>query len=105
MRFLATTLAACCFVVCILLIVMWERSNSSADRLHGRLWDRESFLIASKQGTVSFLWFRSHGHENWWQWGVHTFPVDDELSFPVGDVEQYQGRLGFGYLHSPFFIR
>lgn len=61
------------------------------------------FLIGSKQGTVSFLWFRSHGHEEWWRWETRTYDVDDEMSFPVGDVEQYQGLLGFGYLQNPFY--
>lgn len=103
MRLIAATLATVCLLICVALIIMWGRSNRHADRLHGRLWDRESILIGSKQGTVSFLWFRSHGHENWWQWETRTYNVDDEMSFPVGDIEQYQGRLGFGYLQNPFY--
>ncbi len=104
MRLLAIILSACCLVICITLLIMWGRSYREADRLHGRLWDREFFLIGSKQGTVSFLWFRSHGHEKWWQWETPTYAVDDEMSFPVGDVDQYQKRFGFGYLNNPMYF-
>ena len=104
MRLLPTALSACCWTICAILLFMWGRSYREADRLHGRLWDRESFLIGSKQGTVSFLWFRSHGHEKWWQWETPTYAVDDEMSFPVGDIDQYQNRLGFGYLKDPMYL-
>ena len=30
--------------------------------------------------------------------------VDDELSFPVGPVEQYQKILGFGWLDQPMYM-
>lgn len=104
MRLLPTALSVVCWAVCAILLCMWMRSYREADRLHGRLWDRESFLVGSKQGAVSYLWFRSHGHEKWWQWAMPTYAVDDEMSFPVGDIDQYQNRLGFGHLDDPIYF-
>ena len=104
MRLLPIVLSSCCWVICAILLFMWGRSYRESDRMHGRLWDRESFLVSSKQGAVSLLWFRSHGHENWWQWETRTYAVDDEMSFPVGDIDQYQNRLGFGYLNRPMYL-
>jgi hypothetical protein len=87
----------------MLLAAMWFRSYRHGDRMHGRLWGRESFLISSKQGAVTFLQFRSHGHEQWWQWEFRSYGTSDEMSFPVGDIDQYQGALGFGILQKPFY--
>jgi hypothetical protein len=82
----------------------WVRSFSHADRLHGRLWGRGAFLLGSKEGRVVIAGFRSHGHPAWWRWGVHTFPVDDALSFPVGPVRQYERKLGVGWIQNPLYF-
>jgi hypothetical protein len=86
------------------LVALWYRSYDHADRVHGRFWERNSFLIASKQGRVTAVAFRWHGAPNWWQWGVHSFAVDDEMSFPVGTVRQYESGLGFGTISNPTYM-
>jgi hypothetical protein len=86
------------------LVALWVRSYDHADRVHGRLWERNSFLIASKQGRVTAVVFRWHGAPNWWQWGAHSFAVDDEMSFPVGGVRQYESGLGFGTISDPTYM-
>ena len=91
-------------VACVALVALWVRSYEQADRIHGRLWERQSFLVASKQGRVTAVAFRWHGAEKWWQWGTHTFAVDDEMSFPVGSVRQYESGLGFGYVKNPVYM-
>ena len=96
--------SAICFVACIASAGMWVRSYHDADRLHGRFWGRQSFLIASKQGRVTAVAFRWHGAENWWQWGMHTYAVSDEMSFPVGSVRQYETALGFGLVKEPTYM-
>ena len=102
-RFLRIASVAC-IVATLALIAMWVRSYYQADRLHGRISGRQSFVIASKQGRVATLAFRWHGAENWWQWGLHTYAVDDEMSFPVGSVRQYEAALGFGYVKDPVYM-
>jgi hypothetical protein len=95
-------------VLCLLaggaLIALWVRSYDRADRLHGRFWERNSFLVASKQGRVIALSFRWHGAQDWWKWGVHTFAVEDEMSFPVGSVRQYEKGVGFGKITDPMYM-
>jgi hypothetical protein len=86
------------------LIALWVRSYHHADRLHGRFWERNSFVIASKQGRVTAVAFQWHGAANWWTFGRHTFAVDDEMSFPVGSVRQYESGLGFGVIHNPTYM-
>jgi hypothetical protein len=88
----------------VALIVVWERSYHHADRLHGKLWGCESFLIASKQGRITAIAFRWHGAANWWTFGIHTFAVDDEMSFPVGSVRQYESAAGFGIIRNPVYM-
>lgn len=104
MRAIAICFVTSCFLICLFLGGMWNRSYRHADRLHGRLSGMESFLIASKQGAVAFLWFTSHGNDNWWQWEIRNYSTSDEMSFPVGDVHQYQRRLGFGVLKDPIYF-
>jgi hypothetical protein len=95
-------------VLCLLaggaLVALWVRSYDRADRLHGRFWERNSFLVASKQGRVIALSFRWHGAADWWKWGVHSFAIDDEMSFPVGSVRQYEKAVGFGTITDPMYM-
>ncbi len=82
----------------------WFRSYSAADRLHGRIWGRASFLLGSKQGRIVAIGFRSHGHPNWWKWEILSYESDDALSFPVGPVQQYETALGVGWLRNPLYF-
>src|SRR4051812_13479439 len=91
-------------VVAVSLCVLWVRSYRTADRLHGRVKGKQSFLVASKEGRVAAVVFQWHGAANWWQWDRFSYPVDDELSFPVGPMEQYEKSLGFGWLSRPMYM-
>ena len=106
MRFrkLRIAFSATCLIACVLLIALWVRSYRTADRLHGRVWGRQSFLLASKEGRVAAVVFQWHGAANWWRWEMFSYPVDDELSIPVGPVEQYEKSLGFGWLSRPMYM-
>jgi hypothetical protein len=83
---------------------LWLRSYWTADRLHGRLRGRQSFLIASKQGRLTAVGFRWHGAPNGWKWETRSYPADDVMSFPAGDVKQYGHWLGFGTLRDPLYF-
>jgi hypothetical protein len=91
-------------LIAVLLVGLWIRSHTSADRLHGCIHGRKSFLIASKQGRVVFLCFKSHGHANWWKWETRSYPVDDMLSFPSGDPRQRDSFAGFGSIVRPTYF-
>lgn len=91
-------------VVCALLIALWVRSYQTADRLHGRIWFPESFLLAAKEGSVTLVVLRWHGAANWWQWEIQSYSVDDEMSFPVGPVDQYESALRFGWITNPIYM-
>ncbi len=93
-----------CLATGAALVALWVSSYDHADRVHGRFRERNSFLIASKQGRVTAVAFRWHGAPNWWQWGVHSFGVDDEMSFPVGSMRQYESGLGFGTISDPTYM-
>jgi hypothetical protein len=99
MRRAVLSLAVLCALVGAALGVMWIRSYSHADRLHGCAWGDESFIVASKEGAVAFVWFTTHA-PGWPGSDLVSFPVDDELAFPGG---QYQSHLGFGYLNRPIY--
>ncbi len=90
-------------LVACLLIGLWIRSHTSADRLHGCIYGRKSFLLGSKQGRVVFLYFKSHGHANWWKWETRSYPVDDELSFPGGDPRRRDSIAGFSTINNPIY--
>jgi hypothetical protein len=89
---------------CVVLVALWVRSYDMADRVHGRFWDRNSFLVASKQGRITAVAFHWHGAPNWWTWGIRSFAVGDEMSFPVGSVRQYESALGFGMVRNPPYM-
>ena len=103
LRYTLRTLAILSLAIGLGLIAFWIRSYDLADRLHGRAWGRESFMVASKQGRITFLWFTSHGHPEWWQWDTRTYDVNDEMSFPFGSVRQYEKTCGFGLIHRPLY--
>ena len=102
-RRILKTASVVCFAAGVVLIALWVRSYYEADRIHGRFGDR-SFIIASKQGRVTGVGFRWRGAPSWWQWGLHTYAVDDEMSFPVGSVRQYESAWGFGAMTDPMYM-
>lgn len=97
-------LSALSLVLCLALVAFWVRSYHSADRLHGRVWGKRSFIVASKQGRVTVVGFLWHGAPNWWTWELRSHPADDVMSFPVGDVCQYEKGLGFGTISQPLYL-
>jgi hypothetical protein len=101
---MAKVVSALCVLASVTLVALWVRSYHHAERIHGQFSERNSFLIASKQGRVTSVAFRWHGAPGWWKWGIHTFPVDDEMSFPVGSMRQYESGLGFGKISDPMYM-
>jgi len=104
MRWATRIVAVACWLVAALCVVMWIRSYRQADRLHGRIWMPEAFVVASKEGGVALMAFKWHGADNWWDWERQSWPVDDEMSFPVGSMDQYDTALGFGWLRDPLYM-
>lgn len=102
-RRLRNLISVMCVLAGVLLVVLWVQSYKTADRLHGRFWGRQSFVIASKQGRVTIIVFRSHAPD-WWRWETQSYPVDDELSFPLGNPRQYEKAVGFGWIDHPIYM-
>jgi hypothetical protein len=98
------TLTILLLVIGAALAGLWLRSYKTADRLHGRLWGRHSFVIASKQGRLTTVGFLSHAPPGWWKWETRSYPADDDMSFPAGDVKQYDNWLGFGTIRNPIYF-
>ena len=90
--------------LCLLMGTMWVRSHDTADRIHGRLWGKRSFVVASKQGRLTIVGFLWHGASNAWVWQMRRYPASDVMSFPVGDMRQYEKGLGFGIIRQPIYF-
>jgi hypothetical protein len=90
-------------IACVLLLVFWVRSYQIADRLHGRLWGSEAFLLSAKEGHIATVAFSWNGSPSKWQWETISLPVGDELSFPVGPIDQYASHFGFGWINRPTY--
>ena len=103
-RYVLRALAGLSLAVGVSLIARWIRSYTSAERLHGRAWSLESWMVASKEGRVTLLWFTSHGHPQWWQWSIHSYAVDDVMAFPTGNLRQYESCCGFGRIERPLYF-
>jgi hypothetical protein len=103
LRYLRITFSATCLIACVLLIVLWVRSYKTADRLHGHTSDGQAFLIASKEGRIANVLFRWDAAPNWFRWKLISYPIGDELSFPVGTVQGYKNKFGFGWLNHPIY--
>ena len=101
-RRLFKLLVAVSLMLCVATIVLWVRSYSTADRLHGRVWDKHSFIIASKQGHLAIVLFKWHGAREF-AWCTMRFPADDSMSFPLGPTHQYVNRAGFGTIVNPSY--
>ena len=104
LRKLFNIAAALSLVLCVATAALWARSYDNADRLDGRLWGKQSFLIASKQGQMLIVGFRWRGADNWWTWDVRTHAANDIMSFPPGDARQHVNRLGFGIIRRPTYF-
>ncbi len=103
-RRLFTLVAALSLVLCVGTAALWARSYDYGDRLHGRLWRKQSFLIASKQGQILIVGFRWHRADNLWTWEVRTHAANDPMSFPIIDPRQCVNRLGFGIIRRPTYF-
>ncbi len=98
------TLTILLLVIGAALAGLWLRSYKTADRLHGRLRGRRSFVVASKEGRLTTVGFLSHGAPGWWKWEIRSYSADDVMSFPAGDVDQYDNWLGFGTIRDPIYF-
>jgi hypothetical protein len=101
-------LSVLCIIACVALLIAWVRSYRMADRLHGKFWGRQSFIIASKQGRVTLVSHRWEGPPAKWHWEVLSFPASAEHSFPLGEetftkgtIRMYESALGFGVIQRP----
>ena len=103
-RFRKLRIAASVFfgAMTVALCVLWVRSYWQADQYHVRFWDRREALAASKSGRMIFISHRSL-HRTAWRFLHISYPVDDELSFPVGPIEDLQSIAGFGIISQPKF--
>jgi hypothetical protein len=101
---MAKPVSALCVLACVALLALWVRSYHHADRVHGRLSEQNSFLLASKQGRVTAVAFRWDRVPDWWNAGFRTFAVNDEMSFPVGSVRRHEAGLGFGRIRDPMYM-
>jgi hypothetical protein len=90
-------------VACVASMGMWVRSYQAADRYNGVIWHFHSILLASKQGRFIPVYFLCDGASLHWG-NVTSYPVDDELSFPRGNVRQYERALGFGWMVDPILL-
>ncbi len=102
-HYLRITFSATCLIAGVLLIALWVRSYKAADRLHGHTSDAQAFLIASKEGRIASVLFRWQVASNWFRWNLISYPSSDELSFPVGPIQQYKNKFGFGWLDHPMY--
>lgn len=87
----------------LLLCLFAVRSYSHADRLHGHMGPLGSFLLASKEGRIVFVTV-SGANQGIRRWMFVSFDVNDELSFPLGPMEQHESWLGFGWMRDPLYM-
>lgn len=85
------------------LVAMWVRSYETADQWPGHLSSNWHYLLASKQGCLAILLLRPHGAAGWWRKQYRSVPVNDELSFPNGNMRRYGSTLGFGWIRDPIY--
>jgi hypothetical protein len=83
----------------VALVVLWVRSYRKADQIHFPWTNRSSCVIASKSGRLVVVSYRTGRHQR--EAGRYTYPVDDDRSFPMGHVGQYEAAVGFGTLQRP----
>lgn len=102
-RWISNLATAAALLLCMVMSLLWARSYWFADRLDGRISAKYALIISSKQGELVITVFQWHGASNW-MWRVQSLPVDDVMSFPVGDVRQYVKFLGFGSIDRPIYF-
>ena len=102
-RRLLVAVSALCFVATIALVIMWPRSYRTADRLHCPLSATQSLAVASKQGRVVLVRYEQGKQPNQWQTGRYSHPITDNLTFPHGDVRQYESAFSFGFVERPVY--
>ena len=102
-RRLRMAMAVLCIAAAGVLLIMWVRSYQYADRVHVPLSVKRSFAIASKQGRVALVAYEQGTQPNQWQTGFDSHPMAHGLTFPTGDVRQYESWLGFGFVPEPWY--
>jgi hypothetical protein len=99
-RRIRIVMSVLCGIACMALMILWVRSYRAADRLHGRFWGRQSFVIAAKQGRVTLVHHRWNGEPEDWRWDV----LIAARTFPVGSMRMYESMMGFGVTHRPLML-
>lgn len=102
-RRILNLVAGLSLVTCVVLAALWMRSYQRADRMIGGAWGSHRLLVGTKQGRLVGVVF---------DWppdplcvsGFTSYPVRDELSFPIGDARQYDAALGFTVLRRPQYM-
>jgi hypothetical protein len=99
-----------CAGACVVFVALWIRSYRIADRVHGRFWGRQSFVVASKQGRVTLVSHRWEGQPEAWRWQVLSAPINSKRSipkvaaFPIGGMRMYESAFGFGLIRRPLIV-
>lgn len=86
------------------LIPMWMRSYHRGDEMCIGLWGDRAAIVASKQGRVIAVWINSTPVMQPKRWTFTTHSHDDGTSFPVGQMRDYEWKLGFGWIVRPDYL-
>jgi hypothetical protein len=84
LRYVRIAFSATCGIACVLLCVLWARSFTHYDQLHGTLGGRSWFSIESERGRMVF----STSETTETSWGIRSGGLDDfppDIILP-GDV-------------------
>jgi hypothetical protein len=104
LKYLRIAVTALGLTACVLLIALWVRSYSRAERLHWSYDGKRSIAVASKQGVLFLLHYENVRQPNAWKRGFYSFSTADQQSFPM-DVQEENTIVGFGILRQPpYFI-
>lgn len=91
-------------VLPLVLIPMWMRSYHRGDEMCIGLWGDRCIIVASKQGRVVVTWVNSTPSMQPKRWAFATHSHDDGTSFPVGQMRDYEWKLGFGWIVRPAYL-
>ncbi len=100
-RKVACVLAA---VLPLVLIPMWMRSYHRGDEMCIGLWGDRAAIVASKQGRVVATWVYRTSFIRPKRWTISSHSYDDGTSFPVGQIRDYESKLGFGRIIHPAYV-
>ena len=92
-----------CTVTAGILLALWVRSYTYAERVHGWLAADRCFLVASTEGRVTLISFPPAFHPGHWPWELRKAPVDSEFAFPNSRTRIDEWGLGFGRISDPMY--